>query len=233
MKIALGLAGAVLLSLTIGCNVDRGPTQTANEQIDAGKAESVRAEINMGAGELRVEGGSSNLMAASFRYSERIGRPVVRYEVTGAHGNLTVESPKNGSSSGNAVNEWDLKMGSELPLEMNVSLGAGQSTLDMSHISLRSLDVNMGAGQMELNLDGKYKGDVRAEVNGGVGEAKIRLPKDVGVVAEATGGIGGVSTKGLTKRDGKYYNDAYSDTKPALRLQVHGGIGNIELNVGP
>ena len=186
----------------------------------------------MGAGKLDVEGGSATLMSASFRYSERIGRPVVRYDVTDTQGKLTVESPKNSSSTGNSVNEWDLKMGSETPFEMNVSLGAGESNLDMSHVSLRSMDVNMGAGEMKLNLDGKYSKDVRVEVNGGVGEARILLPKDVGVVAEAVGGIGGVSTKGLTKRDGKYYNDAYSAGKPALHLQVQGGVGSISMNVG-
>jgi hypothetical protein len=231
MTSAYKVAGIALLLAVAGCQVDSGPVQTSSEQIDAGKAESVTAEINMSAGELHIESGSATLMSGSFRYSERVGRPAVRYDVTGAHGRLTVESPKNGSSSGKTVNTWDLKMGSEVPLDMNISLGAGESNLDMSQLPVRSMEVNMGAGEMVLNMAGKYKRDVTVQVSGGVGEARIQLPKDVGVEVNATGGIGSVSTQGLTRRDGKYYNAAYEEGKPAVRMDVQGGIGNITLNV--
>jgi hypothetical protein len=94
------------------------------------------------------------------------------------------------------------------------------------------MEVNMGAGEMELNVAGKYTRDVTVQVNGGVGEARIRLPSAMGAVVNATAGIGSVSAKGLTKRDGKYYNDAYVEGKPAVRLDVQGGIGEIVLSVG-
>jgi hypothetical protein len=118
-----------------------------------------------------------------------------------------------------------------MPLDMTVNLGAGESTLDMSQLLVRSVDVNIGAGEMTLNMAGKYKRDVTVQVHGGVGEARIRLPKDIGAEVKATGGIGSIDTKGLTKRDGKYYNDAYADDKPAVRMEVQGGIGNITLSV--
>ncbi len=224
--------GTLCLLVAAGCNVvDSGPTQSAVEKIDAGGAESVTADIHMGAGTLKIEGGAPNLMTGSFRYSEKVGHPVVRYDVTGDHGRLTVESP-HGSSSGKMVNEWGLLMGTELPLEMTVALGAGESTLDFSRLHLRSLDVNMGAGEMDLNVAGKYGRDVNVRVNGGVGEAKIRLPRDMGAEVEATGGIGSVSANGLTKRDGKYYNDAWSEGKPAIHMVVHGGVGDVVLSVG-
>ncbi len=220
--------------LAAGCNmnVDSGPTQTATDQVDIGKAEAVTAEIHMSAGTLRIEGGGSSLMSADYRYSERVGRPSVRYDVTGAHGQLTVESPKSGSTSGShTVNEWNLKLGTTAPLEMNVSMGAGESNLNLSQLPLRSLEVNMGAGEMVLNVAGRYTRDVTVRVNGGVGEARIRLPADMGAVVEATGGIGSVSANGLTKRDGKYYNDAYSEGKPAIRMNVHGGVGDVIFTV--
>ena len=51
------------------------------------------------------------------------------------------------------------------------------------------------------------------------------------VVAEAQGGIGSINVHGLTKKDGKYYNDAYAEGKPTLRLNVKGGVGEIEMRV--
>jgi N-terminal domain of toast_rack, DUF2154 len=232
-KYALGSVAFMLLATGCNMNVDSGPTQTATDQIDVGKAEAVTAEIHMSAGTLHIEGGGTALVSANYRYSERVGRPSVRYDVTGAHGQLTVESPKSGSTSGShTVNEWDLRMGSTAPLEMNVSMGAGESNLDMSQLPLRSMEVNMGAGEMVLNVAGKYTRDVTVQVNGGVGEARIRLPKDMGAVVVATGGLGSVSTNGLTKRDGKYYNDAYTEGKPAVRMEVHGGVGDVIFSVG-
>lgn len=234
MKSVHGLTGVVLLLSVGGCSVmvDAGPTLTATEQVDAGGAESVQAEVRMGAGQLHLEGGAAKLMNGTFRYSESVGRPSVQYDVAGAHGRLTVASPKNSSSMGKTVNEWDVQMGSSVPLDMTVSLGAGESNLDMSQLPLRSAEVNMGAGEMVLNVSGKYNGDVTVRVNGGVGEARIRLPKGVGAVVDAAGGIGSISANGLTKRDGKYYNDAYAEGKPAVRMVVKGGVGDIILSVG-
>jgi hypothetical protein len=231
----LTLAGVALLLWCTGCGMggaDPGPTQSATQVIDGGKAETVRMEINMNSGELRLESGAVKLMSASFRYSENIGRPEVRYDVAGGRGVLTLQSPKTSVSFRNKVNEWDLRMGSQTPLDINVRLGGGTANIDMSGLLLQAAEVDMGAGEMQLNLAGHYAKDVPVQVNGGAGEARITLPKDIGAVVEASVGIGGINTTGLTKRDdGKYYNDAYAAGKPAVRLEVHGGVGDITLSV--
>jgi hypothetical protein len=232
MKPLYGLVGAAFLLSLAGCIIETGPVATDNQQIDPGAAESVRAEINMGAGELHIEGGAPKLMVGTFKYSESLGRPTVRYDVTGDHGRLIVESPKHSSSTGKTENNWDLQMSSDMPLDMKVSLGAGESNLDLSRLALQSVEIDMGAGEVALNLAGEYKRDVKVQVSGGVGEARIRLPKNVGAEVSATGGLGSIETTGLTKRDGKYYNEAYSEGKPAVRVEVHGGIGSIVLSVG-
>ncbi len=233
MRLTPAIAAIAVFLTTTACIMeDAGPTQTATDAIDLGKAETVHTEIHMGAGTLKLEGGAASLMTGSYRFSEKIGRPVARYDVTGASGRLTLNSPKGSSSKGNNVNEWDVRMSSEVPMDVTVALGAGESTLDASHIMLRSLEVDMGAGEMSLNVAGKYTKDVSMQVNGGVGEAKIRLPKDFGAVIEATAGIGSVNANGLTKRDGKYYNDAYAEDKPAIHMNVRGGVGDVTFTVG-
>jgi hypothetical protein len=127
MRHTLGVGFTFLLVVT-GCNVvnlDSGPTKTVEQEIDVGKAETVRAEIRMSAGDLRVRGGATKLLSGSERYSERTGPPVFRYDVTGSHGLLTIESPKTGGSIGKGGGDWNLRFGSTVPLELNVSLGGG------------------------------------------------------------------------------------------------------------
>jgi hypothetical protein len=228
MRIAFIAVTAALVFIG-GCTVDPGPVQTGNAAVEVGKADTVRAEIHMNAGELWMEGGSSRLLDATFRYSERVGRPAVHYDVMGARGVLTVESPEHvGGMKGNATNEWRLRTSSAVPLDLSIGLGAGESHLDLSQVTLRAAEVNMGAGNMTFSMADRYSQDVNVQINGGVGEAHIRLPHETGAVVDATGGIGSIQAGNLTKRDdGKYYNAAYADDKPAVHMKVRGGVGDI------
>jgi hypothetical protein len=63
-----------------------------------------------------------------------------------------------------------------------------------------------------------------------VGQASIRLPKNVGVIAEASGGIGSIEVHGLKHSGGSYTNEAYGKSPTTIRLKVEGGIGQIVLS---
>jgi hypothetical protein len=70
---------------------------------------------------------------------------------------------------------------------------------------------------------------LQAELHGGVGQATIRLPKNVGVVATVHGSMGQVDVHGLKEEDGQYVNAAYGKAPTTLHLNVEGGIGQIKL----
>jgi predicted membrane protein len=88
----------------------------------------------------------------------------------------------------------------------------------------------MGAGEVNLDLTGPRKQDLSADIQGGVGKAQIRLPKDIGVRAHAKGGIGSINVHGLTKDGDEYVNAAYGKSSTTIDLNVQGGIGEIDLN---
>jgi hypothetical protein len=52
----------------------------------------------------------------------------------------------------------------------------------------------------------------------------------VGVRAHASGGIGSVSTDGLTRDGDDYVNAVYGKTPASIELTVQGGIGEIDLS---
>ncbi|MEP7247908.1 MAG: hypothetical protein ABI885_30055, partial [Gammaproteobacteria bacterium] len=120
--------------------------------------------------------------------------------------------------------------GDKTPLELDVHLGAGESTLDLKRLPIRRVDVHMGAGELNLNL-GSYNRDVDVNVTGGVGQANIYLPRGQGVIAQASGGLGSIEAKDLDRRGGYYYNAAYSPGQPAIKLNVRGGVGEIRMMV--
>jgi len=71
--------------------------------------------------------------------------------------------------------------------------------------------VNIGAGRRRDRPASRK--DLEAEIQGGVGEATIRLPKDVGVVAVVTAS-GSIDTHGRRKKNGQYVNAAYGKCRP-------------------
>ena len=68
-------------------------------------------------------------------------------------------------------------------------------------------------------------------LQGGVGEATVRLPSEVGVRVEARGGLGQINAEGLQKQGDSYANDAYGDSEVTLDVDIQGGVRQINLEV--
>ena len=227
--LCLPLAALLILA---GCTIDMGPAgppQTESKSIDLDKTEMVRAELNMGAGELRVKGGSTKLMEGDFRFTRPMLRPEVRYDASGFRGHLTIEEPSRGSGRNHGDYSWDVRFNDEKPLDLFVHFGAGEARMDLGSLYLRSLEVNMGVGELRLDLRGTPRHDYNVSIRGGVGEATVHLPASAGIFADAKGGIGGIQVRGLQQRSGHYENDAYGHANATIRLDIRGGVGAINL----
>lgn len=201
-----------------------------SKTVDAQGATMVIATLDVGAGELNLSGGASHLLESNFDYNEVEGVPDVKYYTSGTTGNLTIDQHHDGGIHwGNEENRWELKFADDTPMELNLKMGAGEGDLHMQGIQLTRLQVEMGAGELNLDLTGPWKRDFTGTIHGGVGEATIRLPKDVGVMVHASGGIGSVDASGLHENGDQYTNDAYMKSPITLRINVEGGIGQINL----
>lgn len=62
-----------------------------------------------------------------------------------------------------------------------------------------------------------------------MGEAIIRLPREIGVEVEARGGIGEITASGLRKSGSRYRTETAERGNVGMRVSVHGGIGAIRL----
>jgi hypothetical protein len=226
LAIAATVAAALLAS---GCQDATGETRHESSSIELDKADNARVEIRMGGGKLNVKGGTPKLLEANFDFNVPEWRPKVDYRSGPSGGVLTVAQSTNNHSFGNTVNTWDLKLNGQLPLDVITDMGAGEANLELGQMNLRSVSVNMGAGELKLDLRGVPKRDYNVKVNGGVGEAFVYLPKDAGISATASGGIGGISTTGLEKRDGVWINADPAHSPVTVHVDVKGGVGQINL----
>lgn len=232
-----------------------GDLQTRSQTIELGDAGSVDVEIQMGAGELDVSGGASDLLEATFAYNVAELDP----EATYSGGRLEVKDKGVETNLRSLFdlddfrNEWDLKFADDVPMEMTIDLGAGRSSLALGSLALTSLDIRGGAGEVDLDLSGsqslsrldfdlgagevtidltgEWQDNLDARIAGGLGELSVRLPAGVGVRIDVDTGIGDVNASGLTRDGDTYTNDAYDTSGVALRIDISGGVGQINLDV--
>jgi len=231
---AILLTAALIAVLVSGCRFVRRPGElrTKTETVELGGAESVAVELNLRAGQLTIDGGADALMEAEFAYNIPDWEPTVSYDVSGDQGELTVEQPDiEELNLGETHNEWDLRFAEDVPLDVEVDLGAGMSTLNVADLSLTSLDIRAGAGDVTLDLDGEWADELDVSMEGGVGQATVYLPADVSVRAEVEGAIGEVDATGLSQEGGAYVNDAYEGGDPTLELAIRAGVGQVNLEV--
>src|SRR5919112_683249 len=184
------------------------------------------------AGACSTQGGGTQQQVGKMQHVSE-WKPKVSYGVSGEQGELVVKqgSANGGDLSGGARNEWDISMNDEVPTDLVIRLGAGESNLDLDSLTLTGVDLQMGAGKSTVDLTGDYARDFDASIQGGVGQATVLLPSGVGVKAKAEGGLGKINVKGLNKVGDAYVNDAYGESDTNLSVDVKGGVGEINLEV--
>jgi hypothetical protein len=210
-----------------------GKMQHEFKSVDPKDAQSTRAQLKMGAGELNLTGGADQLMKGDFSYNVADWKPEVSYDVSGDKGELVVRQggSKDSNLTGEARNEWEIRLNDELPTDLVVQMGAGESDLDLDSLTLTGLKLQMGAGKTTVDLTGDYAQSFDSSIQGGVGEATVELPSEIGVKAKAQGGLGTINAEGLKRVGDAYVNDAYGESDVTLNVKVQGGVGEINLKV--
>jgi len=233
-----------------------GDLQTKSQTVELGDADTVNVDIQMGAGDLDVSGGASELLDATFTYNVAKLNPRATY----SNGRLEVKDSDVKTGIGSLFdlngyrNEWDLSLNEDVPMEMQMDLGAGRSTLTLGALDLTGLDINGGAGDLDLDLTssqslrrfdlemgvgkvtidltGDWQKDLDARIVGGVGGLHLRLPAEVGLRIRVATGIGNIVANGLTRDGDTFTNDAYGVSDVTLRIDIDSGVGQINLDAG-
>ena len=233
MRLAM-VAILVAMMMVSGCVrtdndvVEPGETQTEAKDIEQGAATAVEVYIEQGSGHLEVEPGASKLMEAIFKFNVEQWRPAVTYKDEGDAWNLSVIQPEQDLRIGSgAKNEWDIKLGVDVPKELGINLGAGDADVKASGLNLMDLWITAGAGQIDLDLTGTWDEDLTIDLNAGAGDIEIRVPSNVGVKLKAIAGVGDVTANGFTKSGNEYTNDAYDTADVKITITANAGVGHI------
>ena len=196
-------------------------------------------DVSIDKGELQVEleAGNINILGSgeqliSGRMSYRSGMPIWAFHQRANRAVTRVSTPGNrGWFAGNRGYRGSIMLGSMVPWDLQVQLGAGTLQGDFRNTQLQRMTVELGAGRLDLTLsDRGFRGEILIE--GGASSVKLHVPQGVGVRIHLTNPVGTNNFKeaGL-KRAGDYWlSDDYETTASAYDITLSIGVGKVLLD---
>ena len=143
---------------------------------------------------------------------------------------------------------WELSLTEEIPLFLDLSLGVGESDLDLEELQISEFSLDIGVGQTTVTLpNGQYQaqinggigqtivhlpdeGQIELDVDGGIGEILIYIPEDMPAKIHVDRGLAGLDIPSSYNQDEDVYTSPnFSEKKDFIEIYISQGIGNIAI----
>jgi hypothetical protein len=126
---------------------------------------------------------------------------------------------------------WDLGLNPGVPLALEVSLGVGESEVDLTGLQVSELDVSVGVGQTTVVLP--REGRFQAKVDGAIGQTVIIVPAGMEVRVRVDTGLAGRQLPaGYRRAEDVYTSPGYAGADDRVDLEVSQAIGNVSIREG-
>jgi hypothetical protein len=269
LSLLIGLGTIVLLIalMVVGPSLGLAPnvevkTAQYSEPIEDATSAQVNLDLSVGDSTIQAVSDSNNLIDADLRY---VGE--VDFRVDGATEKFVTLTSENDnvqwfdflgvSLSGSEDDElqWNIGLTPDIPLDLRVNNGVGESIINLANLQITRFDYDSGVGSSTITLaDGSYAfdlnggvgsatvifpegADITADVNAGVGAITLDVPDNAAVHLETTGGIGEISVPSNfnrisggdddLNRDGVWETEGYSSADVRISITYNGGVGEL------
>jgi len=226
--LAVVLVVGVILLLAANVNLG-GPLQTRHIEAPLGDIRSAHVSIDFGTGrnQLHALGDSNQLIEGDLSYYGSL-----HFDTSGSGDRANVRLEHSGVSFGfigGTGEQWDIGLNQRVTYEIDLSLGVGESNVDLSRLSLTDSTIHVGVGTADVRLP--TSGRFRLEIDGGVGELRVRVPRELAVRAEVNTGLGGFHAGSRLRSVGNdiYETENFASADDAVTLSVDVGVGTITL----
>jgi hypothetical protein len=210
-----------------------GKIEVQEASIPLEDATRAQVSIHHGAGRLNIAPGASPGQLANGSFG---GGLDFRADRSGNLLDVHMRIPDQGNRWANpwswshAGLDWNVRLSSDVPLELELDTGAGTIEADLSALRLGALHLKTGASSSKLVLPANA-GYTRVEVEGGAASVSLRVPP--GVAARILSQGGASSTKiDLTRfpRTGNGYQSTdYEAAANKIDIQANMGAGSVEV----
>ncbi len=234
--LVLALVGIIGYAAWQGFNAEgSGPLATAEytQELTPGVTRG-GLELNFGAGELHLAGGSQGFAAGHLDY--RGEPPVWEYREDGERANLRVAlsgtSPADWSGGpGKPVQRWEMQLSDQPVWEITASTGACQVDMDLSTVAAESVTIRTGASAYRLRLGDRLP-HCQVTIEAGASDIHLVFPAGAGVVCVYRGALGGnnLEEAGFIRRGEVYERPGYDQAGVQFSLVVSSGAGDLEVS---
>jgi hypothetical protein len=112
---------------------------------------------------------------------------------------------------------WDVRLSTSIPLDLNVRSAAGEARLDLSRLRLSRLRLQCAVGAQRVTLPAGPR--YQAVIGGGAGETEIEIAPGADIEAQIDGGVG--ETRLIVGQG------------TALNARIRGGVGELIVSLPP
>lgn len=224
------LLAGILLVITTACRVGIPDTQSVvlgetrtfliSEELPSDPQEETKVHIEMGAGSLAVEGGAQKLVEGKVDYNVADWQPEILRRESRLDIRQKVERSINLGGLDRVVNRWSLQLG-QSPIDLRITAGAYEGSLDLSGVPLTGLDVSDGASNAKI---------VFAQPNPA---EMARLSYRTGASDVSLTGLGNANFRRMTFDGGagSYSLDFSGALREDGRVTINGGLGDFKISV--
>lgn len=124
--------------------------------------------------------------------------------------------------------EWDIRLSPRVGYDLEVGMGAGDATLDLSGLDIRGMRVETGAGRATIILP--EEGDFEARISGAVGQVIIEIPEGMAARVQVSRALGDVAVPSRFVRDGNTYETRdWSSSDDRVYLDIQIAVGQVTI----
>lgn len=232
--LAVLIAGLVVTLCILGYKWFFATSTEKEVTIEEDDAKSLAVKISFDAGNLEIQGGSTNWLDASFEYKNKKSLPKVKYENKRDKGILTVktESKIFSFNRSNQNNHWDIQLNNDIPIDLDVDMGVSKATLNLNEIQLNKLTIDGGVSDSTIDLGGEWQNSLQGNIDLGVGKMTLLLPKQTGIKLSIDKGLGKLDMKDfIAQGNHVYINDAYENSETNIELDIDIGVGSLKVDL--
>lgn len=209
-------------------------TKMYEESIPLKNETRLEASVEFAIGELDIGGTDSDLFNGVFETNVKNWKPIFNRQLVDSKTMLEIKH-QDGTFSGfnkfnNLTNKWKLAFNREIPLNLQIESGIGETDIILDSLNLNNFKLESGLGETKVKIGHLYSKDCKIRIDGGIGQIEVDLPDHVGIRLKVEKGIGEIKVNGLNKVDKDLYeNEEWDKNHNRIELEIKIGVGLIKV----